>query len=196
MVWIPYSVDMMMVWIPYIAKLSRIERTAVKAHHGSFHFSDEVLAVWMRLPLKSCTRLCRSFGTTKWDYQEAFLSCPAGGGITEAEALVALPTSLAGLGIYDPTKIASSAYQTSRQGTNVIVEAVKGVDVFDPTRLISREFQKTPCQNQGRLMNLYLKRFWWSSLQSNKGPLEEQLMAAWLTALTCQLPLWPGSSSI
>ena len=41
---------------------------------------------------------------------------------------------LAGLGIFDPTKTASLAYQTSRQGTNVLVEAVKGVDVFDPAQ--------------------------------------------------------------
>ena len=35
-----------------------------------------------------------------------------------------LPTSLAGLGIFDPTKTATLAYQTPRQGTKVLVEAV------------------------------------------------------------------------
>ena len=60
-----------------------------------------------------------------------------GAGVTEAEeALFALPTSLAGLGIFDTTKTATLAYQTSRQGLNyiVLVEAVKGVDVFDPAQ--------------------------------------------------------------
>ena len=33
-------------------------------------------------------------------------------------------------------KTASLVYQTSRQGTNVLVEAVKGVDVFDPAQHI------------------------------------------------------------
>ena len=56
-------------------------------------------------------------------------------GVTEAEeALFALPTSLAELGIFDPTKTAALAYQTSRQGTKVLVEAVKGVVVFDPAQ--------------------------------------------------------------
>ena len=68
---------------------------------------------------------------------EQFFSALLGGVVTEAEeALFALPTSLAGLGIFDPTKTASLAYQTSRQGTNVLVEAVKGVDVFDPAQHI------------------------------------------------------------
>ena len=58
-----------------------------------------------------------------------------GAGVTEAEkALFALPTSLAGLGILDPTKTATLAYQTSRQGTKVLIEAVKGVVVFDPAQ--------------------------------------------------------------
>ena len=58
-----------------------------------------------------------------------------GAGVTEAEeALFALPTSLAGQGIFDPTKTATLAYQTSRQGTKVLVEAVKGVVVFDPAQ--------------------------------------------------------------
>ena len=56
--------------------------------------------------------------------------------LLSAGALFALPTSLAGLGMFDPTKTASLAYQTSRQGINVLVEAVKGVDVFDPARHI------------------------------------------------------------
>ena len=57
-----------------------------------------------------------------------------GAGVTEAEeAFFALPTSLAGLGFFDPTKAATLAYQTSRQGTKVLVEAVKGV-VFDPAQ--------------------------------------------------------------
>ena len=48
--------------------------------------------------------------------KEFFLAL-LGGDVTEAEeALFALPTSLAGLGIFDPTKTASLAYQTSRQG--------------------------------------------------------------------------------
>ena len=68
---------------------------------------------------------------------EQFFSALLGGVVTEAEeALFALPTSLARLGIFDPTKTASLAYQTSRQGTNVLVEAVKGVDVFDPAQHI------------------------------------------------------------
>ena len=60
-----------------------------------------------------------------------------GAGVTEAEeAFFALPTSLAGLGFFDPTctKAATLAYQTSRQGTKVLVEAVKGVVVFDPAQ--------------------------------------------------------------
>ena len=57
-----------------------------------------------------------------------------GAGVTEAEeALFALPTSLGGLGIFDPTKTATLAYQTSRQGNKVLVEAVKVV-VFDPAQ--------------------------------------------------------------
>ena len=68
---------------------------------------------------------------------EQFFPALLGGVVTEAEeALFALPTSLAGLGIFDPTKTASLAYKTSRQGTNVLVEAVKGVDVFDPAQHI------------------------------------------------------------
>ena len=60
-----------------------------------------------------------------------------GAGVTEAEeALFALPTSLAGLGIFDPAKTANLAYQTSRQGTKVLVESMKGVDVFDPVQHI------------------------------------------------------------
>ena len=58
--------------------------------------------------------------------KKKFFPALLGGGITEAEeAWFALPTYLAGLGIFDPTKTASLAYQTSRQGTNVLVEAVK-----------------------------------------------------------------------
>lgn len=53
--------------------------------------------------------------------------------ITEVEEpLFALRTSLAGLGVYGPTMTAylQPATCTSRQGPNVIVEAVKGDDVF------------------------------------------------------------------
>ena len=32
--------------------------------------------------------------------------------------------------IYNPTKTASSTYQTSKQGINVLVEALKGVDAL------------------------------------------------------------------
>ena len=85
-----------------------------------------------------------------------------GAGVTEAEeALFALPTSLAGLGIFDPTKTASLAYQTSRQGTNVLVEAVKGVDVFDPAqhwRLFGL-LENTMLNPRKRLTNLYLTVF-------------------------------------
>ena len=60
-----------------------------------------------------------------------------GAGITEAEeALFTLPTSLTGLGILYHTKRATLAYQTSRQGTKVLVEAVKGVEVLDPAQHI------------------------------------------------------------
>lgn len=69
--------------------------------------------------------------------KKQFFPAMLGTGVTEAEeALFALPTSLAVLGIYDPTKTAALAYQTSRQGTKVIVEAVKGVDAFDPAQHI------------------------------------------------------------
>ena len=37
-----------------------------------------------------------------------------------------LPTSLAGLGIYNPTETAVQAYKTSRQGTATVSEAIKG----------------------------------------------------------------------
>ena len=38
-----------------------------------------------------------------------------------------LPTSLAGLGIYNPTETAVQAYQTSiKQGTATVSEAIKG----------------------------------------------------------------------
>eukprot|EP00731_Ephydatia_muelleri_P003437 Em0001g3437a len=66
--------------------------------------------------------------------KKQFFPAMLGAGVTEAEeALFALPTSLAGLGIFDPTKTATLAYQTSRQGNKVLVEAVKVV-VFDPAQ--------------------------------------------------------------
>ncbi|KAL5477476.1 hypothetical protein EMCRGX_G024280 [Ephydatia muelleri] len=67
--------------------------------------------------------------------KKQFIPAMLGAGVNEAEeALFALPTSLAGIGIFDPTKTATLAYQTSRQGTEVLVEAVKGVVVFDPAQ--------------------------------------------------------------
>ena len=69
--------------------------------------------------------------------KKQFFPAMLGAGVTEAEeALFALPTSLAGLWIFDPTKTATLAYQTSRQGTKVLVDAVKEVDVFDPAQHI------------------------------------------------------------
>ena len=41
-----------------------------------------------------------------------------------------LPTYLAGLGMYDPTETAVPAYQTSRQGTATVSEAIEGVIAF------------------------------------------------------------------
>ena len=81
--------------------------------------------------------------------KKQFFPALLGGDVTEAEeALFALLTSLAGLGICDPhQETASLAYQTSRQGTNVLVEAVKGVDVFDPAQHLEtlRAARKHPC---------------------------------------------------
>ena len=57
-----------------------------------------------------------------------------GGDVTEAiEVLLALPTSLAELGTPPRLHLPSTYHAVIyRQGTNVIVEAVKGFDVFDP----------------------------------------------------------------
>ena len=77
----------------------------------------------------------------------------------------ALPTYRAELGMFDPTKTASVAYQTSRQGTNVLVEAVKGVDVFDPAQHIEtlqaarKHHVKTKEETYQSILNSILMQF-------------------------------------
>ena len=62
---------------------------------------------------------------------EQFFPSPLGGVVTlEEKCLLQLPTSLAGLGIYDPTETAVQAYKTSKQGTATVSEAIKGVIDF------------------------------------------------------------------
>ena len=62
---------------------------------------------------------------------EQFFPSPLGGVVTvEEQRLFQLPTSLAGLGIYDPTETAVQAYKTSKQGTATVSEAIKGVIDF------------------------------------------------------------------
>ena len=53
-----------------------------------------------------------------------------------ADAEETLFTNVWTIRIYNPTKTASSTYQTSRQGTNVLVETVKGVDAVYPAEHI------------------------------------------------------------
>ena len=64
-------------------------------------------------------------------FAEQFFPSLLGVVVTDEEQhLFQLPTSLAGLGIYNPTETAVQAYKTSKQGTATVSEAIKGVIDF------------------------------------------------------------------
>ena len=120
------------VWVDCVDKLSQ---AAVKAPQAAFASLTKSLQCEWDFLQRVVPDCADAFKPLNDKIKKQFLPALLGAGVTEAEeALLALPTSLAGLGIFDPIKTSSLAYQTSRQGTNVLVETVKGVDVFDPAQ--------------------------------------------------------------
>ena len=121
-------------WVDCVDKLSQ---PAVKAPQAAFaSLTNSLQCEWdfLQRVVPDCAD---AFTPLSKKIMKQFFPAMLGAGITEAEeALFTLPTSLAGLENFDPTKTATLAYQTSRQGTKVLVEAVKGVVVFDPAQHI------------------------------------------------------------
>ena len=117
------------VWVDCVDKLSQ---AAVKAPQAAFPFLTKSLQCEWDFLQRVVPDCADAFTPLNKKIKKQFFPAMLGAGVTEAEeALFALPTSLAALGIFDPTKTATLAYQTSRQGTKALVEAVKGTDVFD-----------------------------------------------------------------
>ena len=122
------------VWVDCVDKLSQ---AAVKTPQAAFASLTKSLQCEWDFLQRVVPDFTDAFTPLNKKIKKQFFPAMLGAGVTEAEeALFALTTSLAGLGIFDTTKTATLAYQTSRQGTIVLVEAVKGVDAFDPAQHI------------------------------------------------------------
>ena len=117
------------VWVDCVDKLSQLLSWHPQAAFASLTKSLQCEWDFLQRVVPDFTD---AFTPLNKKIKKRFFPAILGAGVTEAdEALFALSTSLAGLGIFDTTKTATLAYQTSRQGTIVLVEAVKGVDVFN-----------------------------------------------------------------
>ena len=100
------------VWVDCVDKLSQ---ATVKAPQAAFASLTKCEWDFLQRVVPDCAD---AFTPLNKKIKKQFFPAMLGAGVTEAEeALFALPTSLAGLGIFDPTKTATLAYQTSRQGT-------------------------------------------------------------------------------
>ena len=115
--------------------MDKLSQAAVKAPQAAFASLTKSLQCEWDFLQRVVPDCADAFTPLSKKIKKQFFPAMLGAGVTEAEeALFALPTFLAGLGIFDPTKTATLAYQTPRQGTKVLVEAVKGVVVFDPAQ--------------------------------------------------------------
>ena len=114
---------------------------------------------------------CTLFQTTQWDNQEVFLLA-----VLEASLNREIVVSFTNIssGTQDLWPSALSAYQTSRQRSNVIIESLKGFDVFDPTQHL---IENNMLKSRNWLKHPNLKVFWWSSQLRNRGLLKELCMA-------------------
>ena len=101
--------------------MDKLSQAAVKAPQAAFaSLAKSLQCEWdfLQRVVPDCTD---AFIPLSKKLKKQFFPAMLGAGITEAEeALFTLPTSVAGLGIYDPTKTATLAYQTFIQETKVL----------------------------------------------------------------------------
>ena len=113
-------------WVVVVGKVSK---AAVKAPQVAFSTMIKSLQCEWEFVQRVVSDCADSFLPLQHVITTQFFPSLLGGAVTDNEKfLFQLPTSLAGLGIYDPTALQTC--NTSKQGTAIVSGAIKGVTNF------------------------------------------------------------------
>jgi hypothetical protein len=116
-------------WCGYVDQLASVAVTQPQAAFAALTKSLQCEWSFLQRVVPGCDCLFRPLEQM---IRDKFLPKLFGGAITEDDrVLLSLPCRLGGLGIRDPTAIATIIHETSRRATRVVIEAIKGDNPYN-----------------------------------------------------------------